>query len=137
MTNSNTDKDMTFAEIQAALAEIEKINAEKGYPPIHIDITVFSEKCRVYISRDLKIFDGEDYKFFHGQNPREVLARAKEVIIALPDQDTAKKQAAVHKYGRAVDALREAGFDDVFIAPAKETMKALTKNLLTYHGKIK
>jgi len=124
---------MILFEIQDRIAAMDIALIDKGYitPDCELNVTGSGD---VYIwirtGRDGDIpgkFDNVSRASLE-----DVFDAADEKIAAYDPVENHKKKEAVKQFGRAVDNLREVGFEAEFTDPLSERLQAMTENLLTH-----
>ena len=120
---------MNVQEIETRLNEIGEILIAKGYERPNGYVQIGGRFSHYHAhnpltngSVDQGVF-GDDYD----ASLNGLKAWAEEVG-EVADQ---RKREAVEKFGQAVDALREAGFEADFVDPLAGHLQAMTDNLLT------
>lgn len=76
-------------------------------------------------------FGQEEFKFLKGSTPEEAFDEADRYVAALPSADEAKLKQFMGALANAIDLGRQNGVDVDFINPLQETMKRLSKNIIT------
>lgn len=126
---------MNLEEIQNRLDSIASLLASKGHgdPTVHLTIKS-GGRVDGYVSSDCNTKNV--YEFFYADHAYEALDEMRKFATASKDAGTAEKEAAVAQFGKAVDAVRMAGFDAKFVDPLAATMKAMSENLLTHDASV-
>lgn len=123
---------MTYEEIQKAVNEISKMLTDRGIQHHLCDFTVGANKeADFYISSHEKIFEGSSSKLIKGESPQDILEKAKEFVMELPNKEDRNKQAFMAELASLIDKGKYLGIDVEFLNPLIEQMRSLSENIIT------
>ena len=124
---------MNLKDIPAELTAIhqmivDRFNAQPFMEP-HMTVRQ-SGLWSIYLYRDRN--NGKyDIGIARGDTPADVIAEAKRIIEALPDENTQKKRDWQKKLGNVIDEGHDLSLPDDVLAPLRAGSQAMTENLLT------
>lgn len=88
-----------------------------------------------YFRLHYKTSCGETVEFsdFHTPSMEEILRNAEAWVDAQETPEKAAKRSALKLMSDAIEAGRQAGFEDSVLNPIAQAMQDMSKNLLEYH----
>lgn len=126
---------MDYTVIQEQIDRLSDAMIAKGLRQPGAQFTIKShEEFHVYITwkkHNKRAYELDDFKFFKGGTPGEVLAKAFADIEAMPSADEAKFKEFMGALGGVIDLGKENGIEVEFLNPLVATMKQLSENALT------
>lgn len=117
--------------IQERIGAMDSALSDKGYLRPECDITIRASDLYVWVRCDAPGEITNVFESVEGETITSALDAADAFISKMDRVEDYQKRDAVKQFGRAVDAMRTAGFEADFIDPIAEQLKVISDNLLT------
>ena len=125
---------MDFKEISWRLSAVDAALIDKGYALPNCNVRIEPDDLTVYINTATQGTIEGVLEWSDGECFEDAFKGAEAKVAAIPSVEDHRKKTAVRDFGRAVDGLRDAGFEASFTDPLADTLQAMTENLLTHEA---
>lgn len=127
---------MTIDEIYAAINPLPAMLSAKGKVSPSVDFRIEANAGFYMSMKWKKPYSHNDweqeYQSFAGSEFATVLGKAKAFINDLPTAKQAKLSNFMGKLGKLIDAGKDDGIEVAYLNPLIESMKKLSKNVITH-----
>jgi hypothetical protein len=129
----------TIQEIYAAINPLPAMLSAKGKSKPSVDVRIEANAGISITMHWLKPHCRTDweneYKCFLGDSLDDALTKALEFINEMPSAEQAKLHHFMGQLGNLIDAGKSDGIDLDYLNPLLDSMKRLSKNIITYKPK--
>lgn len=131
----------TIDDIYAAINPIPAQLSAKGKVKPSVEFRIEANAALSFMLSWRKFGSDRDwereYEYFTGANFNEALVKVTEFVNDLPSAERSRLNHFMAQLGDLIDAGKSEGIDVDFLNPLIDTMKRLSKNVLTFKPKRK